>query len=385
MSVSARVGATVYQGQVLASLDTSALAAQRASAQAQLSAAEANLAQMLAGARAEDVAAKQTAIDQANTTLINLYGSSETSVLSAYDKVLGGFSQNTDNLFNQAQSSNPSLAFSTSDNQLAILAVTNRVQAQSELAAWQNETSTLSPSTRPSEIEAALSGSLAHLFVLRTYSDSLISALASATASNTFGQAAINTAQISVGAYQSNINALIATLQGQSQQIASQKLAVQSAKNALDQVKAGSTQNQVAAQRASVAAAQAQVQNINAQINNELLVAPFSGTVASVQIKSGDTVAANAPAISLNPESALQIEAYFSEIDITKVHVGASAEATLDAYGDARIFPTTVVSVDSAPSQNAGGTGYKATFQFQKSDPAISSGMTANITIPLTQ
>ena len=127
--------------------------------------------------------------------------------------------------------------------------------------------------------------------------------------------------------------------------------------------------------------------NIDAQIQNSIVVAPFAGTVASVQVKTGDTVAPNTVAISLNPESALQVVAYFTAIDIAKIKVGASADVTLDAYRNARHFVAQVVSVDTAPSptRDAAGAplGYKATFQFPNADPAITSGMSANITIPL--
>ena len=173
------------------------------------------------------------------------------------------------------------------------------------------------------------------------------------------------------------------------QQITSGELAVTQATDALNQTNAPATPQDIAAQEAQVAAAQAQIDSVNAQIANEIIVAPFSGTVASINVKTGDIVAPNTTAMSLNPESALQVVAYFNEIDITKVKVGMKANVTLDAYGNGTQFPVTVVSVDTAPSPTSDApgaqTGYKATFQFEKSDPAITSGMSANLSIPLTQ
>jgi multidrug resistance efflux pump len=157
---------------------------------------------------------------------------------------------------------------------------------------------------------------------------------------------------------------------------------VRLATDALNQVKAGSTAEQIAAQKAVVAAAHASVSGIDAQIRNNIIIAPFSGTVASVHVKTGESVAANTEIISLNPASALQVAVYFSEIDITKIHVGDAAHVTLDAYGDSRAFSARVVTVDSAPSTTG---GYKATLQFTESDSAITAGMTANITIPLNK
>jgi multidrug resistance efflux pump len=160
---------------------------------------------------------------------------------------------------------------------------------------------------------------------------------------------------------------------------------VSQAESQLALKRAGALPSDIAAQEAEVQQAEASVDNINASIQNNLIVAPFSGTVASVHAKIGDSTLASTPILSLNPESALQITLYLSELDVTKVRVGDAAEVTLDAYGG-RVYGAQVISVDSAPSHNDGTShqnGYKVTLQFLKSDPSISSGMTANVTIAL--
>ena len=184
----------------------------------------------------------------------------------------------------------------------------------------------------------------------------------------------------------STISGIITTLQNSQQQLAAAKLSVQSAQDSLNQTVAGAVPQDIEAQQAQVDAAQAQVENIDAQISNAIVVAPFSGTVASVHIKKGDIVPPNTAAVSLNPTSALQVVVYFSEIDIAKIKIGSPAEVTLDAYGNTRAFAARVVSVDTSPTKGIpSASGYKATLQFLKTDAAISSGMTANVTIPLTQ
>jgi len=51
------------------------------------------------------------------------------------------------------------------------------------------------------------------------------------------------------------------------------------------------------------------------------------------------------------------------------------AAITLDAYGSNKQFTAAVVSIDTAPSPTSDApnapTGYKATFQFENSDPSI--------------
>ena len=385
-SVAVSDGAHVYAGEMLATLDTAMLDASRAGASAALATQQANLAQLQAGPRAVDVAAKQTAIDQAQVALQNAYTDAATAIIQAYDKSFSSVSSNTDTLFNQASSNNPTLVFTTTNTQNALDAVNARGTAEASLAAWNTETASLSGGT-PAQIENELGLSLAHLTDARAYTDALLVALGSAVPSSNFGSVSVSAAEVSVDGLQSSVNGLISSIQSAEQQIAADKLAVTSAQNALDQLNAGATPQSIQAAEAQVAAAQAQVANIDAQIQNSIVVAPFAGTVASVQVKTGDTVAPNTVAVSLNPESALQVVAYFTAIDIAKVKAGASADVTLDAYGNARHFAAQVVSVDTAPSptSDAAGAaqGYKATLQFASADPAITSGMSANITIPL--
>jgi multidrug resistance efflux pump len=367
--VSVAVGDTVAQGQVLAILDTASLSAQRAQAAANLQTQQATLAQLQAGPRQVDIDAKTTAVDQATGALANLRANISTAIAEAYDQSFSGVAASTDTLFNQANSSNPALAFSTTDSQLALNAVTERIAINSDLAAWGTDLQNTS-----------LDAALAHVQLVRAYADAVLLALGSATPSNSFPQSTIAANQAAVGGFRDTINGLILSLQGQQQQIASDQLNVQSAQDALNQTLAGATPQDIEAQTAQVAAAQANVANFDAQLRNAMIVAPFAGTVASVHVKTGDIIAPDTAAVSLNPESALQIVVYFSEIDIAKIKTGDAAAVTLDAYGSAQTFAAQVVSVDTSPTA---GLGYKATLQFLKSDPAISSGMTANVTISI--
>lgn len=381
-SVNVSVGQTVSQGQILASLDTASLSAQRAQAQANLESQQAQLDQMKAGPRQVDVDAKQTAVAQASTALSNVYASMPATIASAYDQSFSGVSADTDTLFNQPNSPSPTLVFSTTNNQLGVDAINGRTSAESELSAWQLETNALSASTTPVQIDASLSSSVAHLEVLRSYADALLQALGSVVPSSTFSSGSVAAAQTSVGTLRDTIDTLILSLQSSQQQISTDELAVEQAQDALNQLLAGSTPQTIASQQATVDAAAANVQNFDAQIQNAIVTAPFAGTVASVQVKEGDVVSPNTTAVSLNPKSALQVNAYFSEIDVAKIQAGDTGSVTLDAYGSGRTFPAQVVLVDTSPT---GTSGYQVTLQFAQADPAISSGMTANVSIPLNQ
>jgi multidrug efflux pump subunit AcrA (membrane-fusion protein) len=387
--VNVAVGQEVSAGQVLASLDTATLSAQRANAAANLASQQANLAQMQAGPRGVDTQAKQTAVDQANQTLQNAYANTSINIAEAYGKANSGIGSDTDTLFNQPNTPSPTLTFTTSNSQAASDATNGRALSNSTLAAWNTALAGISSASSPQQLDSALVSAIANLQTLRNFSDKVLTALGGAISTGNFSQAQITAAQTSVGALRDSINAQILSLQGVQQQLSNDKLAVQSAQDALNQVLAGATPQAIQAQQAQVAAAQANVDLYNSQINNAIVIAPFSGTVSSVRVKSGDIVAANTTAISLNPKSALQVVAYFTAIDITKIKSGMPAAVTLDAYGSGKQFAATVVSVDTAPSPTSDApnapTGYKATFQFENSDPSITSGMGANISISIAQ
>jgi len=387
--VNVAVGQTVSSGQVLASLDTSALVAQRANAAANLASQQAKLSEMQAGPRAVDTQAKQTAVDQAKQTLQNAYINAATMLSDAYDKSHSGISSNTDTLFNQPNTPSPTLVFGTTNTQAGVDAGNARSAANNAFANWSTELATINSASTPSDLDTALMVAITNLQTLRDFNNKLLLALSGAVSSGNFSQAQITAAQTSVGALRDTINGLVVSLQGTEQQLANDKLAVQSAQDALNQVLAGPSPQDIQAEQAQVDAANANVQLYNAQISNSIVVAPFSGTVSSVRVKSGDIALANTVAISLNPKSALQVVAYFTAIDITKIKVAMPAAITLDAYGSAKQFTATVVSIDTAPSPVSDApnapTGFKATFQFENSDPSITSGMGANISIPISR
>lgn len=383
--VNVAVGDTVYAGETLASLDTATLSAQRANAEANLESQQANLAQMQAGPRTTDLQPKQTAVDQANQTLQNSYANVPADITQAYDESLSGISSDTDTLFSQPDTPSPTLVFNTTDNQAGVDAVNGRVEANNTLTTWNTSIAALGSASTPQQLDAALATAISNLQIVQTYNNSVLLALNTAIPSTNFPQASVTAAQTSVGGLRDTINGLISTLQGLEQQLASDQLAVQSAQDALNQVLAGSTPQAIQAQQAQVDAAQANVALYDAQISNDIIVAPFSGTVSSVSIDPGDIVDANTPAISLNPEGALEVYVYLSEVDAAKVAVGNPAQVTLDAYGTAQPFQAAVVSVDKSPTTENGESGYKVTLQFANPDPRITPGAAANVTIVTAQ
>ncbi len=378
-NVSVTVGQSVGRGALLASLDTASLGASLAQAQANLKGAQARLSQMQAGPRDTDLAVRQTAVTQAQQTLTNLYQNVPSDIADAYSSTLSAVHADTDTLFNNPDSSNPSLVFQTSGSNASGVTASGRIAANAELTTWKSEA--LSPGVDQDSLDASISASVGHLLIVRNFANTLTEALGSALTSQSFPQSSITAGNASVAALRGAASASLGKLQADQQQIASAKLAIAAAQDALSQLQAGSTPQDIAAQQASVDAASANVSAAEAAIGNAIITAPFSGTVSAVRVKKGDIIPPNTVAVSLNPQSALQIEVYFSEIDAAKIASGAPATVTVDAYGDTKPFAATVISIDRSPTMQNGVPAYKATLQFTEDNPLISSGMTANVSI----
>lgn len=377
--VSVAVGQEVAQGAVLASLDTAALSAARDQAAANVAVQQAKLDEMQAGPRPVDISQKQTAVLQAQQSLANLYGSIRNDIAQSYSSVLGATYADADTLFSNANTSAPSLLFTSTDSQSAQDSISSRVSLGVELAAWKQESDALG--SDPAAIEKALGDVLLHAQAARTFGNTLTAALGGAITSSSFTQSSLTTAETSLAAFRAAAQSAVSTLQTDQQTLANDKLAIQSAQDALAAAQAGSTAQDIEAQKASLAAAQASLKSAEAALGNAIVTAPYAGTVTAVHVKPGDFVSPNGVAVSLAPHSALELDAYLSEVDAARVSPGDRADVTLDAYGASRIFPAAVASVNRSPSMQNGVPAYRVVIQFAQNDPALSPGVSGNVTL----
>ena len=380
-AVTVAVGDRVYTGETLASLDVAALAASRAQAEANVEAQQAKLDSLKAPPRQTDTAIKQSAVSQAKQAELASYAALPSSLSDAQAKSVSAVRTTADALFSNPDSLNPTPIFSTTDSASENAAQNGRVAVGEELGAWSTELSAL-PATAPtSELDSALTAAVAHLTVVRSFQDSVIAALNSAVASPMFSTAQIAAAESSMSAARSTVNGLVSSLTATREAIVSEGLAVDAANAQLQQLLAGASAQDIAAQAAAVDAAQASVSGIDAQIAENVITAPFSGTVGSVSIKTGEIAAPNTPAITILPDSSLEVSVYVSQIDVTHIAKGDTADVTLDAYGAGKVFPAHVAEVDAAPSTVSGVSAYEVKLSFDSPDASVTTGMTANAAI----
>jgi HlyD family secretion protein len=112
--------------------------------------------------------------------------------------------------------------------------------------------------------------------------------------------------------------------------------------------------------------------------------APIDGIVLDRKVEVGQTVAATfqTPILFTLAEDLkrMRLDADIDEADIGRVHKGAEARFTVDAYPDRR-FAATVRDVRNAPHTNAGVVTYQAPLDVDNDDLALRPGLTANVDI----
>jgi RND family efflux transporter MFP subunit len=148
---------------------------------------------------------------------------------------------------------------------------------------------------------------------------------------------------------------------------------------ALEQL--GATQSEIDAQSALVRAAEADLNAAYAALTKTRIVAPFSGTVTTMDAKVGESVSGNTPEISLISTGTFEIESFVPEINVAAIAVNNEASVTLDAYGEEVLFAASVASIDPAETIQDGVSTYRTLLKFSKADPRIKTGMTATVTI----
>lgn len=410
--VYAEIGDKVTAGQTLVALYSAELKAQLAQAEAQLEAEQVELAKIKKGARQEEIDIAQTTVENAekeiteaetnlenvqntaNTDLNNLYDEISDLLYDAYTTADDAVTRQTDEMFNNDSTDNPSLTFSTSDSQAKIDTEWQRVLSRDALRNFKTELDNLS--SEQSAQDQALTNVENYLIVIRNFlnrlNDSLnLSMHASETTINTY-KGYVNTAR-------ANIISDITSINSQQQSILSQKSVNQqnistaqakviTAKNTLNSTKkelalkqAPATTEQIQAQEAKIRQSEASIQNIESKIAKNILYSPISGVVTVQEAKTGEIIPVNTTVVSVISYAEYKIEANVAEVDITKVKLGDKAKITLDAYSADTLFEAKVTAIDPAETIVEGVATYKITLEFTEKDERINPGMTADVNI----
>jgi HlyD family secretion protein len=326
--VPVEVGDRVETGDVLAQLDTRQLELQVHQAEAALAAAEAQLAQLKAGPRPEEVAAAEADLRAARAQVNN--------AVANLDQLKSGPTE-------------------------AQIAAAETQVAQAEL---QHKVALLEYD-RVRAIEAKEETIEQAAYDLYTADKAVIAA-----------QAALADAQAGTDA--DDLRAAQATVDG----AVAQRDAAQAQ---LDLLLAGATDEQIADAEAQVKRAQAALEQAQLSLERATLYAPFDGIVARVNVSAGEITPVGLPAITLLDPSGLQVAIGVDELDVGQLAIGQSAEVTLDALPDITLDGAVKSIAPAATIDQGGVTYYDVIVTMESTDAPVRADMTANVTIAIEE
>jgi len=134
-----------------------------------------------------------------------------------------------------------------------------------------------------------------------------------------------------------------------------------------------------------IAAAQAKIDQATSALALLTITAPFSGTVASVNVKEGETITPGVAVITLGDLSNLRLETDdLSETNIARIKLGQVVSVSFDAL-PGKSFKGKVTYIAPMASAKQGGTNYTIYVELESLDPALRWGMTGHIEINTKQ
>lgn len=375
-NIYANVGAQVYAGQALISLENADLAAQLDQANASVKAQEAKLAQLKAGGSPESIAVAKVELQNAKDSLEDAKKTAFDTLGEVGTTIDDVIRNKADGFFSNPESTSLHLSL-TVDSNIKLKVENERIAIQAIL----NEKSSFPTSIIGFDFDSNFGKAKNNLNAVRTFLDNLAGAVNSLTANSSLSQTTIDS-------YKSTISTARATTDSQISDVTTAEKAIRSAQATvtLEESQLSLAQNparaeEIQTQEALLEEAKASAANALAQLSKTVLRSPINGVVTKKDVEIGEIISANTIAMSVISSDKFEIEANIPEADISKIAVGNEATVTLDAYGRDSIFKTRVISIDPAETVIEGLSTYKITLQFVEEDERIKSGMTANIDI----
>jgi HlyD family secretion protein len=314
----------VEEGDVLARLDTDQLAVQVEQAQAALTSAEAQLAELLAGARPKEIEQAQANLQAASAQL--------SAAAANRDQVASGPTQaEIASARAQVAQANTAREIAQDTYDLIEEEGTEKEQANYDLFTAKEELA-----AAEAQLEDLLAGS---------------------------DQDELRAAQANVAA------------------AAAQRDASQAR---LDQLLAGPTEQDVSEAEAQVEQAQVAVELAELSLRNASLRAPFSGTVSEINLTPGEVSPAQQPPIVLVDSSALHITISVDELDISQLEKGQTAEVTVEALPETTVSGK-IKSIAPIATIESGVVTYDVWIDLVSTDAPLRTDMTANATVVVEQ
>lgn len=150
-----------------------------------------------------------------------------------------------------------------------------------------------------------------------------------------------------------------------------------------DILRDGPDPDEIALAEARVESAETQLEAAQANLDDLELLAPFTGTIISLDLKVGESVSPAIPIVTLANLSQWQVETTdLTESDFALISHGMDVIITLNAYPE-REFRGVIRDIALLGEERRGSVTYTVTLDLEPDDAIIQWGMTAFVDIPV--
>lgn len=373
-AVFVEVGDYVIAGDALVQLETDDLALNVRLAEQTLRLKEADLAELMAGASAAQIASAEAAVASAQSSLDDLLSGPSAEELSAVEAELKSAEAGT--WSSSAQVRQTQNGVKAADIAAAEAALQS---AQANLTSVEIQY-TRNPSPDDIQANTALAQAREQVAAAQARLDSLLSGpdenqlgsaragLSAATAQQDAAAARYN--KVLSGASEAEVAAARARL-------------AQATANMTDLVD-GPSEEQIATAEAQLAKAQVDLASAEAALAEATIRAPFGGVVTDVYYVEGES--ASGPAVSMFAVESLEVVLEVDEADVAGLRVGQTAEVTLEAF-PATTLSSEITAIAPRASVMAGSSlvVYEVRLALEESALPLRAGMTADASLIVAQ
>jgi HlyD family secretion protein len=210
-------------------------------------------------------------------------------------------------------------------------------------------------------------------------------------ATNNFNSARAQYDKIAIGADAAQLKA--AEQQVQSARAGLDKAAHPALQFDLDQADAQVTQarlqlknveTEVRSAQNQIRLAEIQIKQAQRRLDQARITSPIDGVISALNVRIGESVAAQPPAVTVVDTSKYHIDITVDEIDIAKVKVGQAVNVTLDSLPGVEVTGQVLRIAPTSKTVN-GVVSYDVRVGVDPTDADLRSGMTANASIVLDQ
>lgn len=300
----------VSAGTIIATLKNESQRAAVAQAEAALAAAEAGAAQSNVGT-ASAASTLDQAIQNGRTTVSSSYSTSQRIILSDIDR-----------FFSNAQSG--PIGTRVGGGSLVTMLNNQRVALRETIPAW--ETLSNSALDTADAVDDALQTSERYTNDVITLVNTLIAAIDSESPNAQYTTTELRTLQ-------SNLTQSRETLLGVRSNIQNSRSQITSAQNSVTQATIGGTTGELSGAQAQIDQARASLRSAQNQLNSTFLRAPITGTVDKLDLTIGQFVAGGTTVAEITNQSALEINAFISTNDRSRVQAGDTVDVAGGSTG----------------------------------------------------